>query len=839
MKSSSEGYTDSVVELLRARARRVAPCVAQALRAVAELDISADTPRYAALDAYERTLRHNEGARGFSAALESTGAGCSAGGRDRFARVLALRCLDAAADPLGALLTLLTPPSRPEVLPIVRYSVVLELRSAFDFEFNVESLTELCRAYEGLRDRIGASRAAIRARSLEPTEQFLIDLLAMTGHLHRWMEPGVLGGFLDEFERSPLGIDPTSGRSFGSPDAEFELSFVGGPPDLATVQELAFGQPIGVPGLAEALHGFVPIPVLRAEDSAGQSGGRIALLTGAPGSGKTSICLSVAARAAEMGCHVHYIATEEQEGGLRSKLLTAGGPDSLTRCFAPALRQTSGIAQRLRFRLAPYDDDLETIDALVTELEAPSVRGPAAYPVQEPEAGVFFDDDDEASGSSGPGPTEHQQSAKPLTLDFTRVLVIDSLAVFLETQLDDESQLRHRRRRMGRLLQKLRESGVLVVLVGGNAEARNPTLTHLVDDVIRLPEAKRAGELDGGQTPPVRRLVVAKSRYQGSATDAQVLHLGVAGGIRVSPSLSALASHTRRRERRGRRDGRVAVLWQPDDSRAAPPSTALVLQSVGNTLIHGRGTASKSRVAMATVLEPRVRRGSDLASFSSYLTSRRERSAAYREREVASIRRSRILVLSFFGRDDYYRDALGAAVAARGVEYSELTEPLTVMALRPGYLTPEQLVADLREHLDRAELDGRPYTAAILDGIQNVQLEFPLIEAQPVLWSSLFDLLRHRQVDVVSIFTRLEPSPLGAGESATVPGLPLAERKLWQLLVNRADHALQVERTHAVSRSIEVSLTGLVVPPPSGVPARYTWDPDRHCLRAPLELEHP
>jgi low affinity Fe/Cu permease len=83
----------------------------------------------------------------------------------------------------------------------------------------------------------------------------------------------------------------------------------------------------------------------------------------------------------------------------------------------------------------------------------------------------------------------------------------------------------------------------------------------------------------------------------------------------------------------------------------------------------------------------------------------------------------------------------------------EFRPDLAVIHLYPGYYQPDHLFNRIEWELEGAELQGRPYTAVIIDGIHNVFLQFPEIENYNLFWPQLYASLRTRAVTIISTHT--------------------------------------------------------------------------------------
>jgi hypothetical protein len=131
------------------------------------------------------------------------------------------------------------------------------------------------------------------------------------------------------------------------------------------------------------------------------------------------------------------------------------------------------------------------------------------------------------------------------------------------------------------------------------------------------------------------------------------------------------------------------------------------------------------------------------------------------------------------------------------------TERLAVREFYPGYLAPETFLFRIQQALYASRLDKFGlYSAVVVDGIQNMLLQFPLLSREQLLWPALFRMLRRLSVTTVSTFTFFDfigrdPSRKGAdfNEMNEFSNLPEeAQRMLHQLIVSSSDYTIKVEK---------------------------------------------
>jgi hypothetical protein len=95
--------------------------------------------------------------------------------------------------------------------------------------------------------------------------------------------------------------------------------------------------------------------------------------------------------------------------------------------------------------------------------------------------------------------------------------------------------------------------------------------------------------------------------------------------------------------------------------------------------------------------------------------------------------------------------------------------------------------------LDAAELNGDPYTCVIIDGIHNVFLQFPQIQANSLFWPQIYNALRSRPIMTITTHTTLSvpkivkdgPPPPLVDDGSSVP--------LRNALVQKTDFQIEVD----------------------------------------------
>jgi hypothetical protein len=201
---------------------------------------------------------------------------------------------------------------------------------------------------------------------------------------------------------------------------------------------------------------------------------------------------------------------------------------------------------------------------------------------------------------------------------------------------------------------------------------------------------------------------------------------------------------------------------------------------------------------------------------------------------------ARLLVLSFLYDAQYYRSIATAFYVSRFREAipsarDRAASAVQVLAIRPGHIDAETVVSEIRHTLEAARLAGAPFTAVLMDGVHNILVDFPVLQREPLLWATLFSLLRAEGVEAVTTFTffelaRFVPSALDKGRPHTELVTTTTgdrERLFFHLLVSSCDHTFLVQRDDSsagrFSGRVNVSVVG-TVDAYEGQETTYQWD---------------
>jgi hypothetical protein len=394
---------------------------------------------------------------------------------------------------------------------------------------------------------------------------------------------------------------------------------------------------------------------------------------------------------------------------------------------------------------------------------------------------------------------------------FPRVLVIDGLGALLAARRGAASSSRSN---VDGALQSLRDAGVSVFLTCSPVDDDTHQLGYLADNVVRL-----AFEQETGGRHETRTLTLAKTRFQHGDRGRHILHVAGGDSVSVGPSLHSVLrrlEHTEAPSRQG-------LIHLPFSG--ARRSLAPRLVDPSHSLVFGWGPSGKAGFALSCLLSPRAKPEADVIE-------RRER--------VEWARRSRTLVISFLYPEAYYSD-LGQKISQSKHHGGLGAFALETWAPYPGFIDAETFVDQVQRRLDRAELEGRPFTGVLLDSIHTLLLEFPLLQADELLWPCLYRVLRARKITTVSTFTVFDVSagtPTGAAKRGDVrfnaPILPAStavaarSEQFLRMLVSSSDYTFNVGRTPEGTVLSEIQAT---IDARARRGATYRWDSESMSLR--------
>jgi len=213
------------------------------------------------------------------------------------------------------------------------------------------------------------------------------------------------------------------------------------------------------------------------------------------------------------------------------------------------------------------------------------------------------------------------------------------------------------------------------------------------------------------------------------------------------------------------------------------------------------------------------------------------------------------LVVSFLYPRGYYQDIFRELVEQKSVSWHGTGRGsprntgdydkcfVDVLDFYPGFIDAESVLNKIRRKLDSARLEGRPFTAVVVDGIHNVILQYPLLERERMLWPVLYRLFRSEGLNSVSTFTffemwradgnseeKLVQIRAGASHNWTDSNtVSVSEEIFYHLLISSSDYTFVVEREAAEERRTNLMKirVGASIDGFHGRPQSFRWDPRR------------
>ena len=484
---------------------------------------------------------------------------------------------------------------------------------------------------------------------------------------------------LYHFENSYPGINP-----------EYSLSkrYTSSIPYNEIFNEL-WGIPLPIRGFSTIFQGGL---------KTSQDGSLVVNVSGAPGTGKTSLALAIACSLSGLGTSCIYLSSEENCEDIRMRA-TSITPSYLkkTSLFKSDLDSWFGT-QKIEISESSIDsfvtDHLKTIRDLIRDRK-----------------------------NSRPSPPSNTNTPAICPL----IVVIDSITGLLgkEGNATDYSQLE-------KFISACRELGVIVLLLSGQEIHRTNKLDYLVDTVINL----RLTDTSSMTAKPRRVLELLKSRQQSSRPGSHLFHLEGQNSFRISPQLSSqLDERQYLAKLLPNKEGRIHAFNIYDEKGTnqlsdVPKYEILDIYERSQILMHGVGRSGKAALGLKILAMPIIRN------------------------HRLPDRPSRVLAISFLYPENYYADKLRTLNHLRKPIYPRLDGAKTeTLCFYPGYLSPEDFVNKVTRALETANLEGEPYTGVLLDGIHNVYMQFPALQESDMVWPMLYNILARANLTTVTTFT--------------------------------------------------------------------------------------
>lgn len=541
----------------------------------------------------------------------------------------------------------------------------------------------------------------------------------------------------------------------------FDAGLVDLPKASDLVTELT-GLPLPIEGASVLFHGG-----LRLADG----GDLVAAFTGTFGAGKTSVCLGIAAALAPLGCKTLFLSCEEKKEDIDARLREAI-PSNLTKS-TPLLR---GVRLLDHNASEPFPWFLAaSLNVVPGEAEA-DAEDHIADSLLEILESIFVQD--------GSLPSEQELNGTSDPTKGARLVVIDGIHQLFRGASGAQGKLE---RALSKIVHFCRNHRAIFFFTVGEGEREDRRLEYVCDLVIAL---DRVG-FDSSEKQPSRVLKLLKARRQAVRPGAHLFHLTAPRGFRVKPSLAAIADEGKSRGWINPDPDQVLYI-SPEPAGSSASNRDYVRQAIqkrvvgfsrySQILIKGRGSSGKSALAMSLI----HRR--PLPSIDGRKTERNKYIRDLGFEVTDSSFESRLLIISFLYPEQHYSQFLGRLQRPNEHIQSESLQPLPpgqlvlmsegelftteeppalparrviadllkqdVLSLYPGHLMPEDFLAKIRRRLDSAELQGLPYTGVLIDGIHNVQLQFPELERELDIWPQLYTMLRRR--GLTSVITHTE-----------------------------------------------------------------------------------
>lgn len=506
----------------------------------------------------------------------------------------------------------------------------------------------------------------------------------------------------------------------------------------------------------------IPIPI-RGADTIFRGGlkfssrqGLVMAVHGGPGTGKTSLALALGAYLAPMNIRTLFLSGEEQPTDLLVRLegLVPAGfkrvsffPQNFTDWLAIESYELGG---------QPDDDILDALDGSFDELAQDLSRS----------SGI-------ASGAPQP---------------CRAVVVLDGLhQLFRGRSATDGIE------RLHAFISRCRKLRALVVLTTSAEWAADAKLDYLVDVSLDLSVKNNENET----AKPERIVRLIKARHQLSAIGAHGINIAGEKGLRFSPQVSyhldqrsiwrtslpqtgsvkTILRHTLPIANELGIESRRKRWWAPSQSAFYANENSVYLYRASNIFITGRGSGGKASLALKIAIAP------------SFAASRVPESR-WRLEQITE----KILVISFLYPAEYYIELKNQLTRLRLFEYglrrNALPPRMNVIHLYPGNYNPRDLFNRIEWELEAAELEGDPYTCAVIDGLHNVSVQFPEIEKHGLFWPQLYSAMRSRSMTTITTYTALVV-PHAAGEETMLDDK--RSEPLRHALVQKMDFHIEVD----------------------------------------------
>ncbi|MDD2306072.1 MAG: ATPase domain-containing protein [Prolixibacteraceae bacterium] len=531
-------------------------------------------------------------------------------------------------------------------------------------------------------------------------------------------------------------------------------------PSNSEISNLMFGIPLPISGADTIFFGGL-------KKAANNS--LVISISGSPGSGKTSFALSIAGSLAPFHTKCLYITLEEGEDELRERL------QSIIPDFFQDMSIYSNISNKpsknedadwfLPYKPQPISD-LEVFSKEVLHKLMIAFQQNKDVPTQEYAI----------------------QNICPA------LIVIDNLNGLLNgtNEIVDLDVLQN-------FIHDCRKLNALVLLVSGENLPEMSKLDYLVDMAIELSNH----QVESFEEKPLRVFTLKKSRHQLSRTGSHLFHLSGDDGFRISPQIpSQLDRRTPLRKNLPDDNYVINTLnlekKQTDkikfDEVYFKPNLDIFPGS--QILIHGNGSSGKAGFALKILMTPPIKKERKKKEKQNIKT------ANYLWQDVSSgmnfsnySYQRRVLIISFLYPNEYYQELHPSIQKTIATLYKNISVPkISILYFYPGFLTPEDLTNKITRELDKACLQGEPYTGILLDGMHNVFLQFKKLQERDMIWPMLYNIFSRYDLTVVTTFTnfRIKESMIDYANPDTTL-MQKGQTPFLHALVKAADFYIRVD----------------------------------------------
>jgi len=567
-------------------------------------------------------------------------------------------------------------------------------------------------------------------------------------------------------------------------------------PDSSELLNWLFGIPVSIRGGDILFYGGLKKT---------NSNGLVISLSGNPGTGKTSIALSLSALLAPLNTTTIYLSLEEDKDDLITRLQTLI-PDYLKElsAFEDKNPPAKGVKDKNKgidwFRVHKIKKNLniEDLTDIIEELKK------------------------EIKNS------EERDYGDVITIPAIcpKLVVIDNInEIFADSKFtsDDYAKLEN-------FIDKCRSLGAIILLVSSEHVPKKIQLDYLVDVVIHLKQTGIENQFD----KPIRILQLIKTRQQNSRQGSHVFHISNSKGFRISPQVPSQMDKREKLKRLLPSENKfIPALNIKSEGNKSTYEKYLNIATNSQILIHGYGSSGKAGLGMRLLLTPFE---VELLKDAERKKNEIDDNIIYK---VKGAPRNKVLIISFLYPEDYYEKIVGKIalqLKSTFMGYENCKMSYHVKSFYPGFLTPEDFVYKIVRLLDEAILEGDPYTGVLLDGLHNVFLQFKNLQDFHMVWPLLYSILSRYRLTVISTFTNFSFSKTLTGtQNHSQDDLVLmqqGQKPFLHGLVKAADYYLILEeeadkKKDYAKRYILQVRSSIGQNPPKDV---LLWNRDESCI---------